>query len=160
METSKTKAASDKPPAGIVGDIHRLKTNGAATVAEIREFLATTRGKSPQEVMGMVAGSNLIWSTLIASAATAVFMFVFTAGPYAVGKMFPAPQVAPPVAAAPAPAKVEEPKTPDAALAEKPKSTKDQAIRAMEMDEAKAADPKKNPLENNKELDSLLDKLD
>lgn len=157
-ETTKQKSPStEKTPPGIVGDFHRLKTNGAATVAEIREFLAQTKGRSPQEVMGMVAGSNLIWSTLIATAATLVFMALFTVGPYAVGKLLPEKKVAAP--AKPAPAKTPEPAPVESTAADKPvKTDKDKAISAMQMDEAKNADPNKNPLEDSKELEDLLNK--
>lgn len=159
METTKQKPApQEKQPGGIMGDFHRLQTNGTATVAEIREFLAQTKGKSPQEVMGLVAGSNLVWSTLIATAAILVGMALLTAGPYAVGKLYP--EAKPEGPAKPAPAAAEAPQPAETAAADQPKTNKDKALSAMNMDEAKPSDPTKNPLENNKELENLLDKID
>ena len=41
MQTTEEKPASESETGGIVGDIRRLKVNSAATVAELREFLAS-----------------------------------------------------------------------------------------------------------------------
>ena len=160
METTKEQSAAEKIPGGVVGDFHRLKVNGAATVAELRDFLAQTRGKSPQEVLGMVAGSNLVWSTLLATVITVVLMAAFTAGPYYLSKGSPQKPPVAPAAAAVKPAEVKPVEKPvETAVADKPaKTNKDQALKALEMDEAKISDPKKNPLEGSKELESLLDK--
>ena len=56
-----TKPTSDEPATpgfGIARDLQQLKTHSAASVAELREFLAQMRGRRPQEVLGLVAGQS------------------------------------------------------------------------------------------------------
>lgn len=69
-------------PGGIRGELQRLGTNGSASVDELRNFIGEMHGKRPEEVLGAVASSNLIQSTLIATAGIAVLLVVFTAVPY------------------------------------------------------------------------------
>ena len=161
-------------PFGIGRDLDRLKTGGAATAAELREFLGQMRGKRPQEVLGLVAGSGLAKSMLTATLGCLVLMAALTVIPYFLYHRGPKPaaKAAPKAAAAQAvPAKTaaaqpDAPKTDQAAKTAKapaPESTSappahvERAIKAMGMDETKLADPKKNPLE--KSLDKLLDKI-
>lgn len=65
-------------------DLRKLKANGAATAQELTEWLARMRGKSPREVLGAVANSNLIQSFAQASIGVAVFVLVFTVIPWTV----------------------------------------------------------------------------
>jgi len=64
------------------GEFSRLSVNARETKEELQEFLGSMRGKSPQEVLGLVAASGLtqaiIWSTI----ATVIFMLFFTIMPY------------------------------------------------------------------------------
>ena len=73
------------PMASAKSDLRQLKTNSAATVAELKAFLKQLQGKSPQEMLGIVAGSQLVRAIGISTALVAVTMVVFTAIPYARG---------------------------------------------------------------------------
>jgi hypothetical protein len=142
-----------------ITDFRNLKEHGGASLAELKEFLSNLRGRSPQEVIGIVKTSLLIQSLVIATVATIAFLFVFTVAPY----MIWGPQVTerpkkpqPPVA--------NQPATPAPAVAAKADTKSDgtpssentaKAVKAMGMDETKSADPKANPLE--KDFDKLLD---
>lgn len=143
-----------------ITDFRNLKEHGGASLGELKEFLSNLRGRSPQEVIGIVKTSLLIQSLVIATVATLAFLFVFTVTPY----MIWGPQLAEkpkkpqsPVATqavAPAPAnataksETQSDGTPSSENASK-------AVKAMGMDETKTADPKSNPLE--KDFDKLLD---
>ena len=61
-----------------------------AATAELREFLAQMRGKSPKEMLGAIANSNLVQSTLIATAAVTAALVVLTIVPFGVDKIFSA----------------------------------------------------------------------
>ena len=123
-------------------------------------FLGTLRGKSPQEVIGIVSSSLLIQSTAIATAITIVLMAAFTVGPYLIwGPPKGIPAQAPAAAVAPT-----TPTTAAVTSAAKAEAKSDgtlssentaKAVKAMGMDETKTADPKANPLE--KDFDKLLD---
>lgn len=71
---------------GVGSDIERLKTGTAATTEELREFLRSIKGRSPEEVMGVVAQSSLLGSTLLALAGTVLVFLILTAIPYALEK--------------------------------------------------------------------------
>ena len=154
------------------GDFQRMKEHGALTVEELREFLAKMRGKSPQEVLGLVASSDLVRATvqatigciLLLAFATIVPYFLYAGAPKAAPAVAQKPQGnAPPTAAAAPATSNSADKKPDAAVsstaATDPKQNNlEKAAKKMGMDETKVTDPKKNPLENN--LDKLLDKLE
>lgn len=162
-----------RPPRGLTGDIHRARAGATATAGELREFVNQLHGRSPQEMLGIVAGSSLIRSTIAASVITVVFMFGFTAGPYVWKKWFPKQVVAtktepeaPAAAAAAAPtgtaatpagsaATANLPATAGAAPAG-PAGPKD-PLAPLGINETKIADPKKNPLDNS--TDDLLKDL-
>src|SRR5262245_57660697 len=77
----------EQPPAtrgafGPLKEMRNLKANGAASVAELKEFLANLKGKNPQEVIGIISSSLLIQSLAIATIATLALMVVGTVGPY------------------------------------------------------------------------------
>jgi len=65
--TKPTPEQPAMPGFGIARDLRHLKTHSAASVAELREFLAQTRGRRPQEVLGLVAGSHLMRSVAVAT---------------------------------------------------------------------------------------------
>jgi hypothetical protein len=174
--TKPTPEQPSLPGFGIVRDLQRLKTHGTASVAELREFLAQTRGRSPQEVLGMVAGSQLMRSIAVATVGAVVVLVVGTVGPWwwygapagakPAAKPAVAPQAAAPAPAAPAKSAPAEqlkptgPAAPAAATADSQPSPADaeKAVKVMGLGETKVADPNKNPLE--KSLDNLLDKLE
>lgn len=96
-----------RPPRGLKGDIHRAREGVKASADELRQFVGEFRGKSAQQMLGLVAGSNLVQSTILATIVTAVFLGGFTVGPYLWNKSHP------PVAkkAKPEPAPAAAPKT-------------------------------------------------
>jgi len=143
----------------VSGDFRNLRTHGAASLGELKEFLGKLRRKSPQEVIGIVSSSLLIQSVVIATAITFVFMAVFTVGPYLIWGSSKAKPAATPAAAV-APAATATPASTTATAkseksAEPSEEDAAKAVKAMGMDEAKTADPKTNPLE--KDFDKLLD---
>lgn len=173
-----TKSAPDGPEMpgfGVARDIRRLKTHGAASVAELREFLGQMRGRSPQQVLGMVAGSHLMRSVGWAAIGVAIILVVGTLLPWWMGgppngnksaaKASAAPKAA---VAAPAQAKSEKPiaaqpapqaPAPVAKAETKPSpADAEKAVKVMGLGDTKTADPKANPME--KSLDNLLDKLE
>ena len=89
-----TKPTPEKPAApgfGIARDLRQLQTHGAAGVAELREFLAQTRGRRPQEVLGLVAGSHLMRSVAVATVGAVVLLAVGTVGPWWWNRLTAAP---------------------------------------------------------------------
>jgi len=70
------------PVAGIAKDLRRMKTEGAASVKELRQFISQLKGRSPEEVMGAVAQSDLFRSIILAAAGCAVLLVVLTIIPY------------------------------------------------------------------------------
>ncbi len=169
-----TKPTPDEPAApgfGVARDLRQLKTHSAASVAELREFLAQMRGRRPQEVLGLVAGSHLMRSVAVATVGAVLILAVGSVVPWWLNRLSAdsasaAKPGSPPAAAAAAPPESKQPEprpaeppapapaddvTPSPADAEK-------AIKVMGLDDTKAADPKKNPLENS--LDNLLDKIE
>jgi hypothetical protein len=71
-----------KPIASPKRDLKQLGKNSKAVVGELREFLANLKGKSPKEMMGAVAESNLVQSLLISTLAMAILVFSLSAIPY------------------------------------------------------------------------------
>ena len=180
------KENSPEPPespepsgAGLARDVRHLRVHGAASAAELREFLSKARGRSPQEVLGMVAGSRLTRSMVLATFGTVLVLVVGSVVPWLMNRATadgksdgsssanaaaasPAeteksseaaatPETADPTVSTAASAPVETNPKPNQADAEK-------AVNVMGLGDTKAADPKSNPLE--KKLDSLLDNLE
>ena len=145
------------------GEVSRLKAGAQGTMEELQEFLGQMRGKSPQQVLGLVAASGLtmgiVWSTL----GTFVVLMIFTAGPYFVyGDVAAKEAAAKEAKAAAAAAEKAEAETAEAAAAEEAAAQsmgvdKESAVKAMtqEFDEAKGTSADDVP-----EVDNLLDKLD
>lgn len=151
------------PPVGmgLTRDIRALKDSGAASVAEMKTFLKSLKSRNPQEVIGIVSSNLLVQSLGIACAATALFMFVFTVGPYLI--------YGPPVAKA----KPSKPASHSMATGGNPSPADgaagtgtttsglpnaEQATKVMGLEETKSADPTKNPLDK-PDIDKLLDGL-
>lgn len=63
--------------------MRRLKQDGAASLAEVREFVTEMRGKGTGEVLGALAQSNLVRAFGLSALACFVFLVVFTLVPYA-----------------------------------------------------------------------------
>ena len=69
MDIDQHRAA--KPGSGpgtkVMRDFKQIQESGGASVTELREFLHTMKGKSPQEMLGTIAQSDLIRSTFIST---------------------------------------------------------------------------------------------
>ena len=74
-----------QPMASTKSDLRNLRDNSSATVAELKAFLKQLQGKSPQEMLGIVAGSQLIRAIGVATVLVLVAGLIFTAIPYARG---------------------------------------------------------------------------
>ncbi|MGY8642818.1 MAG: hypothetical protein ACKVJU_17195 [Verrucomicrobiales bacterium] len=85
MSENSTQPGDLAPMSNPVNDIRKLKRNGKATAAELTSFLAQMRGKSPREVLGSVASSNLMRSFVQASIGVAVLVLVLTVIPWISG---------------------------------------------------------------------------
>lgn len=144
----------------VVRDLGRLKQEGTASAREVREFIGRMRGKSPQEVLGAVAQSNLIHGVIVATIGTALVTAVFTVGPYLLRDKSPGEKPAPAATAETKPA--EQPAT-AATKVPAPSASPDETapdkkiLEKLEMDEVKVSDPAANPLENKD--DDLLKEL-
>jgi hypothetical protein len=157
-------------------ELRNLHANGSASLAELREFLAELKGRKPQEVIGIVSASLLAQSMVIAALATVALLAVFTVGPYliygppqakaATGKKAEAKATAesqsdprPAAAAAGAGSAATAAAAPSSDAPQNAGPDVERATKAMGLDEARPADPKKNPLDS-PNLDKLLDGID
>ena len=64
------------------------KENRQAAASELREFLAQMRGKSPKEMLGTIASSNLAQSAITATAAISIAIVACTIIPFGLNKVF------------------------------------------------------------------------
>ena len=71
-----------EPIARPKGDFKKLGRNSQAVVGELREFLATLKGKSPKEMMGAVAESGLFQSLLVSTVVICCLVFALSIIPY------------------------------------------------------------------------------
>jgi hypothetical protein len=155
MTDKRNNGPSDSP--GIAGQMSRLRVHSGATAAELRAFVQQLRGRSPQEVIGTLAQSNLVRSTLLAAGATVVLLLVFTILPAMMAKPKPADSPTPAAATPSAPKDVAKPATADARdSGTKPGANDTKTIKTSQKDiadklgigETKTGDPKKNPLDS------------
>lgn len=132
----------------------RLSSDAAATTVELRNFVRSLKGRSPQEVMGIVASNALAQAVVGSTIATAVLIAVLTVPFVGSAKAKPSK---PAVAATTTEAEPAKPNEKSASNSDTP-SEEDikKASKAMGLDETKTADPKKNPLDT---FDNLLDKV-
>ena len=66
-------------------DLRELKANSSATVQELQLFLRELKGKSPPEMLGIVASSKLIRAIILSVILVIVAIFALTAIPYFLG---------------------------------------------------------------------------
>ncbi len=80
MDIDQHRAAkpASAPGSKVIRDFKQLQESGGASVAELREFLRTMKGKSPQEMLGTVAQSNLVRSTTISAVGCALLLVALT----------------------------------------------------------------------------------
>ena len=159
-----TSTEANRP--GVGGELRQIKTNGAATAGEIREFIGSLKGRSPNEVLGVVAQSGLTRSIVLATVGFVVILVVFSVVPYGYNKMWPAT-----AAATKADdevdanqddvnsANTETPQQAATANSETPAGAGNVAD-TLGIGETKTSDPKSNPLDSDNKLDSLLDGVD
>jgi hypothetical protein len=146
-------------PRGLAGDFRRLSTDGAASAAELREFVGQMRGRSPQDVLGLVAGNSLMQSMAITTIATAVLLVVFTVIPYFLfdGEQAAKKSAKPTQATAATTAAPSNNSTAAPAAATPEQTAQDnqqKAVEALGIGETKTSDPSTVPLDP---LDKLLD---
>jgi hypothetical protein len=147
------------------GDMQRLKSDASASVDELREFVAGLKGRSPQEVLGIVTGNSLFQGVIQATVLCVVVVAAATVGPWFLASEDTA-TVQAAAADTDAPADTAEAPADDAAdtavaaTGDTGTGVVDpaSAATAMGIDEVKTADPNANPLDAN--LDNLLDALD
>jgi hypothetical protein len=154
------------PGAGLRRDVRQASEGVSASTAELRQFLHDMRGRSPKEMLGMVAQSGLMKATTAAAIGFVVVLVVFTLVPFGWAKLFP-PGEQTTAAKADDDKKTADQKA-DAAKAEaaKPptaeqtaaKKAGDDLINKLGIGEQKPADPKTNPLDS--KADDLLKGLD
>jgi len=75
-----------QPMANVKSDLRKLSRNANASAVELREFLAEMRGKSPREMLGTVATSNLGKSLLQAVGGVVGAIILFTLIPFVFNK--------------------------------------------------------------------------
>ena len=132
---TRTAMASSK------ADLRELRDNSRATVGEIQAFLRELKGKSPQEMLGVVAQSGLFRSLVLSTGLVVGGILLFTAIPYFMGSdEKPAPVSEPP---APVEAPVGTPKPVEPA----PEPAPD-PLSKLGVGEELSAPPNTNPLEN------------
>ena len=71
--------------ASISRDLKNVKKNSSVTVDELRTFMREMRGKTPREMLGAVAQSSLVLSTLVSSGIIFLLLVVLTVAPYTYG---------------------------------------------------------------------------
>jgi len=81
-----TEKQQDQPRGMIARDLHRVREDGRASAEELRQFMGELRGRSPQEMLGAVAQSDLVRSTLAAVVLTAILLGALTFGPWAMAR--------------------------------------------------------------------------
>lgn len=166
MDSTQNHFEQQQPmPTGTATKVQQLRGNSSATAAELREFLGQLKGRSPQEVMGIVAQSSLFRGITTATIACAVLLLIFTIGPYLLSnapgalsqKTVTAATVAPVSNDIAAPAD-QNTNTTQTQQAEPTKPDLAKAAQAMGIGETAEAAPDKNPLDS--KLDNLLDGIE
>ena len=82
---SKTSGESRTSMASAKADLRELKANSSATVRELQLFLRELKGKSPPEMLGVVASSQLFRAIVLSFILVIVAIFALTAIPYFFG---------------------------------------------------------------------------
>ena len=156
MDTKPTRPAPPSNPipgAAIGRDLARLKTDGRATVAELREFVHNLRGRPPGEVLGLVTESGLIRATITATIGTVILLAIFTAGPYAWSKAFPTPVKSAATASGAAEVSpgdkrsTQEPDDSQRSPQDEEADRGNAVLNKLGESETRTSDPRKNPLE-------------
>lgn len=139
-----------------IKDRQRLRREATAATTELRHFIRGLKGRSPQEVMGIVA-SNALAQAMLTSVICCVLMLAVLSVPFAFGNSSKNKSKPKPVAVAEVEPSKSEADTKAATSGDTPsEGDLKRASKAMGLDETKVADPTKNPLDS---FDNLLDKV-
>jgi cell envelope opacity-associated protein A len=131
-------------------ELRNLRNNSQATVAELKAFLGELKGRSPQEMLGMVASNQLFRATIHALILIGALIAVFTVVPY-LTRDEPAIVVPKTAETSPTPAPAETP-------AESATPTQPDTVEKLGIGEEKQAPPDVNPLDSG--IDNFLDELE
>ncbi|MCA9067273.1 MAG: hypothetical protein KDA84_00005 [Planctomycetaceae bacterium] len=156
--------ASPRP--GIGGELHHMRENGRASAQELRDFLKSVKGRSPQEVLGVVAQSGLATSILFSTIGCVVLLVVCSVIPYQLNKLSASEESEKSSAKAKVDSEEENTATPPPANQQATKTTEPQNETPgngpdpslpdkLGIGETKNADAKTNPLDS--KIDNLLD---
>ncbi len=145
---------------GILGDVQSVKRNGVASLAELREFIGSLKGRKPQEVMGDVASNGLVQGIVTSTIGFVVILIVFTAIPFFMAEdQPPAQKEVTPVVASPEEQPAEQDVADQGAADQQPASeggaTGDPLLDNLGIGETKESDPEENPLDD--KFNDLLD---
>ena len=80
-----------QPMSSIRSDVKNLKANTSSTAAEVRAFLTEMQGKSPREMLGVIAQSSLMSSLLHSTAIIFILLAGFTGLAFALEEEQPKP---------------------------------------------------------------------
>lgn len=141
---------TNPPLASTRSELRHLRDHSQATVAELKAFLAEMKGRSPQEMLGMVAANALVQALVQATVVIALIVAIFTLIPY-----FTRGEDKPAVVEQPIPAAPPESKeTP----IEEPATAPEAALETLGIGEEKSAPADANPLDT--DTGSFLDELE
>ena len=156
------------PMANPRSELRNLRESSSATVAELKSFLRQLQSKSPQEMLGIVAASQLFRAICVSTVIVLAGGLIFTAIPFAMGagknkEKAPSRKSGGPTAAEPfIPRPSSAPDNPlpgeQAANPDNPLTPVNPDLSTLGVTEEKQAPPNENPLENNK--DNFLDGLE
>lgn len=161
MEKTKEQAEPQITPGkGLKGDVERLKTNSTATAEELRAFVAGLKGRSPQEVLGIVSETGLFKGVAQATIGCVILVAALTVLPWAFAEEQPEkpPETATAATAEPEAAGSETPATGTETASTPNGVDPAAAVKAMGEDEVKPADAATDPLDNS--LNNLLELKD
>jgi len=156
----KSAPAQTKPMASLSRDFGNLKRNTSSTAVEVRSFLAEMQGKSPREMLGVIAQSDLVGSLLVSTAIICFLLVAFTGIAFALTD-----DEAQPTAASTGPAPENQPAQETNGRAPTTGTTdnstpEEKAAKAMKVDQTKKGDPKEPDLFDGKNSgDDILDDL-
>ncbi len=156
----KSDSAQTKPMASLSRDIRNLQSNTSSTTAEVRTFLAEMQGKSPREMLGVIAQSDLVSSLLVSTAIICFLLVAFTGLAFAMGNDEAQPTAAS-TGSAPAnqPAQENSGKAPTTGTTDN-STPAEKAAKALKVDQEKKGDPKEPDLFDGKNSgDDILNDL-
>ncbi|MCH7226274.1 hypothetical protein [Haloferula sp. A504] len=146
---------SQPPLASTRSELRNLRNHSGATVAELKAFLAEMKGRSPQEMLGMVTGNRLFRAIVQSLILIVAILFVFTVIPYLTRESEPAPEATETAEAAQTPPAAAE-EVPEPAVMEAPAGP--DALETLGVGEEIKAPPNVNPLES--DTGNFLEELD